>query len=129
MINFSVTFKPGIPIYEQVIFAVKKAFVTGQLKPGDVFPSVRELSRELQINPNTAQKIVAHLVREKLLVIQPGIGSLVAEQATVSEEDRQDLLVSEIDRLVVEAKRLKIRKSELIKAVETQWQKNEDMAS
>jgi DNA-binding transcriptional MocR family regulator len=52
--------------------------VSGQLRPGDPFPSVRALSKELKINPNTAHKIVAHLVNEGLLETRPGIGTVVA---------------------------------------------------
>ena len=47
---------------EQILFAVKKAVVNGQLRPGDRFPSVRVLSQELKVNPNTAHKVVAALV-------------------------------------------------------------------
>ena len=121
MINFSINFKTGIPIYEQVIYAVKKAVVTEQLKPGDRFPSVRELSKELRINPNTAQKIVTQLVQHKILEIKPGIGSLISEQSIATKEQREEILISEIERLVVEAKRLAIKKKELINAVEHHW--------
>jgi len=56
--------KPGLPITEQVIFAVKKAVVAGQLKAGQAFPSVRIVSQELKINPNTAHKVVTQLMAE-----------------------------------------------------------------
>ena len=125
MINFSITFKPGIPIYEQVIYAVKKALVSGQLKPADRFPSVRELSRELRINPNTAQKVVSHLVREGILEMEPGIGSRVSQQGSATGAQREELLHTEVERLVVEAKRLNIAKAEVLEAIERIWQMNE----
>jgi GntR family transcriptional regulator len=81
VLPFSIALKPGLPITEQVIFAVKKAVVAGQLKPGQAFPSVRIVSQELQINPNTAHKIVAALVAQGVLVTTPAVGSVVAEQA------------------------------------------------
>jgi DNA-binding transcriptional MocR family regulator len=56
MIPFRVHFRPGISLYEQVVYAAKKAVVSGQLRAGDPFPSVRTLSKELKINPNTAHK-------------------------------------------------------------------------
>ena len=121
MLNFSIIFKSGIPIYEQVVYAVKKAVVSGQLKAGDRFPSVRELSRELRINPNTAQKVVTNLVQEKLLEIKPGIGSVVAEPSEATKMQRENILLTEIERLVVEAKRLSIKKKELIDAIQKQW--------
>lgn len=124
MLNFSVTFKSGIPIYEQVIYAVKKAIVAGQLKAGDSFPSVRELSKDLRINPNTAQKIVTNLVQGKLLEVRPGIGSIVSERREATEEQRENILDTEAERLVVEAKRLSIKKKELLDAITRHWGKD-----
>ena len=89
MLPFAVQFKPGQPVYEQVIFAVHKALVTGQLKSGDAFPSVRALSKELKINPNTALKVVAHLKQDGLLVVQPGRGTFISETLVPSEHDRE----------------------------------------
>ena len=62
MIPFHVAFGPGSPLYEQVVYAATRAIISGQLRPGDDFPSVRVLSRELKINPNTAHKVVTRLV-------------------------------------------------------------------
>jgi ABC-2 type transport system ATP-binding protein len=59
MLPFQVFFKAGVPAYGQVVYAVKKAVISGGLKPGDKFPSVRVLSQELRIHPNTAHKVVA----------------------------------------------------------------------
>jgi GntR family transcriptional regulator len=56
MLPFSIDLRPGLPVAEQILFAVKKAVVGGQLRPGDRFPSVRVLSQELKINPNTAHR-------------------------------------------------------------------------
>ena len=72
MLPFSISLQPGLPVTEQVIFAVKKAVVAGQLKPGQAFPSVRVVSQELQINPNTAHKIVAALVAQGCPHHDPG---------------------------------------------------------
>jgi GntR family transcriptional regulator len=121
MLKFSVTFKPGIPIYKQVVYAVTKAIVSGQLKPGDKFSSVRELSRELKINPNTVQKVINHLVQAKLLEISPGIGSVVAEAGKATREQREQILQIDIERLVVESKKLSIEKKEIMDAINRQW--------
>ena len=56
MIPFRLSFEPGVSLYEQVVYAAKKAVIAGQMRPGDPFPSVRALSKELKINPNTAHK-------------------------------------------------------------------------
>ncbi len=109
-------------MYEQVLFAAKKAIVRGQLKPGDPFPSVRVLSQELRINPNTAQKVSAHLREEGLIEVKPGLGSVITESARALKSQKKDLLGSELERLVVEAKKLKLTEKELQEAVRQHWE-------
>lgn len=122
VIPFRVTFRPGLSLFEQVVYATKKAIVTGQLRPGEPFPSVRVLSRELRINPNTAHKIVAWLVNEGFLETLPGIGTVVAELPDSSRRQRAELLGPELERLVVEARRLGIGEEEVTQAVRTHWE-------
>jgi GntR family transcriptional regulator len=121
MLPFAVHFKPGLPPYEQVVYAVTKAIVTGQLNPGDKFPSVRVLSQELRINPNTAHKVVAVLVNQGLLEVKPGIGTVVAHTPMSSPEQRSHLLKQEVERLVVEAKRLSLDLKDVLKSVQQHW--------
>jgi GntR family transcriptional regulator len=123
VISFRVQFRPGISLFEQIVYAAKKAMVSGQLRPGDAFPSVRALSKELKINPNTAHKIVAHLVNEGLLETRPGIGTVVAELPDSSKRDRAELLGHEIEELVVEAKRLGIEREEIQESIAAHWQR------
>ncbi|MBI2518441.1 MAG: GntR family transcriptional regulator [Opitutae bacterium] len=123
MLPFSIELKPGLPIAEQVVFAVKKAVVAGQLKPGQPFPSVRIVSQELKINPNTAHKIVAALVAEGVLVTTPAVGSVVAEHAAGDRQQRADLLGDELERVVVEAKKLGLTLDEVQAGLAAHWKK------
>jgi GntR family transcriptional regulator len=123
VIPFRIQFENGISIFEQVVYAAKKAMIAGQLRPGDSFPSVRSLSKELKINPNTAHKIVTHLIAEGLLETRPGIGTVVATPPNSTSKERAQLLVREVEALVLEAKRLGIMQEDLVTAVGTQWDK------
>jgi len=123
MIPFRITFRAGLSLFEQVVYAATRAMVSGQLRPGDPFPSVRALSKELKINPNTAHKIVAHLISEGLLETRPGIGTVVAVLPDSSRKDRAQLLEHEIEELVVEAKRLGIDQAEILAAISAHWQR------
>lgn len=123
MLPFSIELKAGLPITEQVLFAVKKAVVAGQLKPGAAFPSVRVLSQELQINPNTAHKIVATLVAEGVLVTTPAVGSVVAERGAVDRVAKAELLGDELERVVVEAKKLGLTLDEVQGGLAAHWKK------
>jgi GntR family transcriptional regulator len=120
VLPFTVTVKSGRPLYEQVIYAVTRAIVLGQLRPGEGFPSVRALSQELRINPNTAYRIVAALVDQGLLVVHPGVGTIVADHPPPSGETTQ-VLGDDAERLVVEAKRSAVSLNELVTAIRRHW--------
>jgi GntR family transcriptional regulator len=117
---FSIALRSGEPVAEQVIFAVTRAVVSGQLQAGDAFPSVRMLSQELKINPNTAHRIVAALTEEGLLTVRPGIGTVVSDERSVSRERRAEL-ADEAERLVVEAKRTGLTLQQTLALLREQW--------
>lgn len=121
MLPFPVTLKPGDSPYKQIVYAATKAVVSGELKPGAAFPSVRELSQALKINPNTAQKAIAELVRDGLLEVRPGIGTVVAARRRASAADRRALLSGEVEQLVVEAKRLGLGQNDVLNAITARW--------
>jgi GntR family transcriptional regulator len=115
------TLQPGQSIFEQVVFAAVKAFVSGEFQPGQAFPSVRALAADLKIHPNTAHKVVQYLIQERWLEARPGIGTVVAERPEVRPSDRKRLLKQEVEQLVVEAKRVGVELRDLIETIEAQW--------
>jgi len=121
MLPFSVTIRVGRSLHDQVVFAVTKAIITGQLQPGDAFPSVRSLSQELRINPNTAQKILATLTERRLLEARPGVGTTVAAWRPASTPGRRGVLADHVERLVVESKRLGIDLGDVLDAIRKEW--------
>jgi GntR family transcriptional regulator len=123
VIPFRLSFEPGSSLYEQVVYAAKKAMVSGQMRPGDPFPSVRVLSKTLKINPNTAHKVVAHLVAEGLLEVRSGIGTVIAERASSTPAERGNLLKKELEQLVVEAKKLGLGLDDITNAVGQHWKR------
>jgi GntR family transcriptional regulator len=119
--QFRCPLRPGEPIFDQVVYAAKKAFISGEVQAGQPFPSVRALASDLKIHPNTAHKVVQHLIEEGLLIARPGLGTVVAELRAASPAVRRRLLKNEVEQLVVEAKRVGLRLPEILEAIENQW--------
>jgi GntR family transcriptional regulator len=120
---FGFQFRTGVPVYEQILYAAQKAMISGQLQPGDAFPSVRQLSQELKINPNTAQKAITALRQEGLLEVVPGIGTLVASPGKASAEEKAVLLGEDVENLVVQARQAGLELDALLAAVRRHWRK------
>jgi GntR family transcriptional regulator len=121
MIPFRLTFEAGIGLCEQVVYAAKKAVISGQMRPGDPFPSVRALSTALKINPNTAHKAVSQLVAEGLIEVHPGLGTVVAARPSSTAAERANLLKKELEQLVVEAQKLGLDLDQVIDAMTEHW--------
>jgi GntR family transcriptional regulator len=113
--------QPGQSIFDQVVFAAIRAFVSGEYRAGQAFPSVRQLASDLKINPNTAHKVVQHLIQERWLEVRPGVGTFVAEPPEARAADKSKLLQHTVEQLVVEAKRLGLTRAELLQAIEAGW--------
>ena len=127
MLPFSLTLRPGDPVVDQVVYAVTRAVVSGQLRPGDRFPSVRALSQELKVNPNTAQRIVALLAEAGLLAVEPGIGTVITGQAARGAGPKKSETAALGERLaeplIVEARRLGLTLTELLDLVRERWKR------
>ena len=121
MTQFRFQLRPGQSIFDQVVFAAKKAFIGGEFQPGQSFPSVRALAADLKIHPNTAHKVVQHLIQERFLEVRPGIGTVVADLPVARAGDGKRLLQEAVVELVVEAKRVGLDLADVVDAIETQW--------
>jgi GntR family transcriptional regulator len=121
MVPFKLKLVPGDSIFDQVVFAATRSILAGELKAGEAFPSVRALALDLKIHPNTAHKVVQHLIHERWLVAQPGVGTVVAQPPKARAGDRKRLLEDEVEKLVVEAMRVGAGLDEVQQAVEETW--------
>ncbi len=115
--------QPGQSIFDQVVFAAVKAFVSGEYEPGQPFPSVRTLAADLKINPNTAHKVIQHLIQERWLEVHPGVGTVVAQPPQARAGDKKRLLNHELEQLAVEAKRVGLSLRDVVEALGAQWSK------
>ncbi|MBC8166489.1 MAG: GntR family transcriptional regulator [Bryobacteraceae bacterium] len=121
MIPFRLSFEPGASLCEQLVYAAKKAVISGQMQPGEPFPSVRSLSKALKINPNTAHKAVTQLLAEGLIEVRPGLGTFIAEPRASTASERGNLLKKELEQLVVEARKLGLQLEDVTDAVARHW--------
>ena len=88
---------PNRPIYLQIIEEIKKRTARGLYKPGDQLPSVREMARETEVNPNTVARAYSELEREGFIFTRRGQGTFITENT--------ELIVSEIAKIAENAAR------------------------
>lgn len=117
MLPFSLNFQDGIPVSDQIVRAVRKAVLIGQLAPGDAFPSVRAISQDLKISPTTAHKVVSQLKTAGYLASRPGIGMVVCNPTLPERSERLELLAPACRELLEEAQELGLDLDDVIEAL------------
>ena len=78
---FKINPSNGVPVYEQVSRQIMFAVASGSIAPGEMIPSVREMARELAINPNTVARAFRDLQDQNILQTVRGTGVAVTKGA------------------------------------------------
>jgi GntR family transcriptional regulator len=94
---FRIEPRSAIPVYEQLKRQVRLAIASGTLSPGDRLSSIRELSIQLKINPNTVAKAYRQLETEGFLEIRTGSGAYVCGDRELIGRDRRAIEVILVD--------------------------------
>jgi GntR family transcriptional regulator len=95
-----------VPIYEQVVRRIEQLILLGELSGGDMLPSVRTLSQELSVNPNTLQKAYAELEKRGICFSVAGTGRFILQDAADRLKERDAAVLGELKRLAARLKLL-----------------------
>lgn len=96
----------NLPIYMQIMNAVREAIASGELAAGARVASVRELAGEFEVNPNTMQRALNELEREGLLVSERTSGRFVTKDTASINALRERLAAEAAGRFIGEMQRL-----------------------
>lgn len=117
----SVDMRSRKQLYEQLTDNIKDLILSGELKPDDKLPSVRNLARELGINPNTIQKAYSELERCGVIMTLPGRGSIVLSDRDSLRGEKTEHLTANMVVLAREAKSAGITENEFIDSARKAW--------
>ena len=93
MINFTLDYGGGVPIYRQIIDQIRFGIASGQLKIGEQLPTVRALAVELKVNLNTVLKAYKELEIKNILETQQGTGTFISTtDRIVPDHEREEKL-------------------------------------
>lgn len=116
---FAIDPQNGVAIYEQVVRQVNFAVAGEALRAGDMVPSVRELARELAVNPNTVARAYRELQSSGVLEAVRGTGLAVAQGAGKRcQTARRKMIGQRIQKVLEEAKQSGLEPKEIRDLVE-----------
>jgi len=91
MIQFRLDRKSGVPAYRQLVDQVRQALRLGLLRPGDQLPTVRDVVKQIAINPNTVHRAYRDLESQGLTEGRPGSGTFIKRSLSKVPEQQQAL--------------------------------------
>lgn len=113
--------KSAVPLYEQIAVRLKAAVATGELRPTDALPSVRQLAGQLRINPATVVQAYRSLESDGFVEIRQGAGTYVRTmEGEARARERQAQARRLIRQLLADSARLGLSRQELKDAMKHQ---------
>lgn len=99
----------GVPIYLQLVHQIKYLIATGRIAAGQQLPSVRKLSEQLIVNPNTIAKAYRELELTGIVVTRPGAGVFISDTASpLARKEQHQLLINKVDEVILESRHLEM---------------------
>ena len=96
----TIDYRDGRSIYQQLVDRIVTLATSGALLPGDQLPSIRQLSSELSINPNTVQRAYIELERAGIVYSVKGRGSFISHDAEALQQIKHQMLFGRIDAAI-----------------------------
>ncbi len=129
--NWAIDFSSGIPVYKQIINCVCTAVSSGNLKQGQRLPTIKELTHQLNVNPNTVAKAYRELDLKGVITSKRGSGSFISESPLdipkLSARQRKMRLDAVFGRIMAEVQGEGINERELLHYVRERMDENESI--
>lgn len=127
-IYFQISVSSGVPIYRQIIDQVKLNIATNKFNDDDYLPSVRQVAKELEVNPMTVSKAYSILEKENVLEFVRGKGMKIqaSHYSGTEVKTREDELRPIMQEAVVKAKQLSLDLEKTIHLMKVIWKENND---
>lgn len=111
-------FDSKLPIYVQIVDYIKGKIISKEYDVGDKLPSVRELSTELKVNPNTIQRSYQELELEGLIYTKRGMGTFVIEDEEIIMKERKGMAKELVKELLDSLEVLGFSHKEIVELIE-----------
>ncbi|MBQ9949055.1 MAG: GntR family transcriptional regulator [Oscillospiraceae bacterium] len=117
---FDIRLSGKAPIYEQLYNGIAQLISSGRLRPDEKLPAVREVAKNLGINPNTVQKAYSQLETAGLIYSMPAKGSYVSPQREAAEIFRTEAM-KRLEECLSDAKNVGVTLEDAVEAAKRIW--------
>ncbi len=111
-------FSSDKPVYIQIAERITKSVLSGEYKPGEQIPTVRQLALIAAVNPNTVQRAFTELENNGIIISKGTVGRFVTENTETIEQSRNNLAEKVVYDFIKTAKQLSLSKEQILKMIE-----------
>jgi len=111
-----IDYHSGEPIYKQIIAGITGDIIKGDLQEDQPIPSIRELAKQLNINPNTVARAYRELESNNFIYSRPGVGTFIKPGIKHTLQNKSlDMVSTELERVIHNAKDYGVKPDLLLK--------------
>ncbi|MEU4465640.1 MULTISPECIES: GntR family transcriptional regulator [unclassified Streptomyces] len=104
VIEFHLNSRSGLSPYQQLVQQVRHALRLGLLEEGDRLPTVKDVAKQMAVNPNTVLKAYRELEHDGLVAARPGVGTFVTRTLADGTLAAQGPLRKDLKRWLTKAR-------------------------
>ena len=118
-------FDPNVPLFLQVKEDIENMILSGAVQEDEKLPSVREMARDYELNPNTVNSAVNELLNADIIYKKRGIGMFVKQgvKKKLLEQRLESFETEEVENLVQQARMLEISEAKLVGLISSRYRR------
>ena len=118
-------FDPNVPLFLQVKEDIENMILSGAVQENEKLPSVREMARDYELNPNTVNSAIGELLNADIIYKKRGIGMFVKQgvKDKLLQQRLESFEQEEVENLVTRARMLGISEGELVSLITSQYRR------
>jgi GntR family transcriptional regulator len=121
---FNINMRSPVPIYKQIKRNIYKLLLRGEIKDGEMLPSIRDLASSIRVNPNTVARSYREMESEGIVVARQGLGYMIITNRNQIRKIILEELKKDLSDYLIRYQKLGVTLDEILEVIKTLWKEN-----
>jgi GntR family transcriptional regulator len=121
---FNINTRSPVPIYKQIKRNIYKSLLRGEIKDGEMLPSISDLASSIRVNPNTVAKAYREMESEGIVVARQGLGYIIITDRNQIKKIILEELKKDLSDYLIRYQKLGVTLEEVLEVIKTLWKEN-----
>ncbi|MFW6120352.1 MAG: GntR family transcriptional regulator [Petrotogales bacterium] len=121
---FNIDIRSSVPIYKQIKRNIYEAIMKGEIKDGEMMPSIRDLASSIRVNPNTVVRAYREMENEGTVMARQGMGYIIITNKKNIKKMILDELKRDLSNYLVKYQKIGLSIEEVLEVTESIWKEN-----